>query len=148
MIPQYLNKEHVERETVVANHLANQWKCTVEHQHKYSSFDCIAHRDQNPLSFVELRILNFHYYDLEKIMVSLTKLIAGKQQTEMTGIRSLFVVHWQKSGHVGWIDVNEITDEPDFRVTKKGTNRLNHPSEIEVCRYIKTTHFKMCGVIS
>ena len=148
MIPQYLNKEHVEREKVVANHLANQWKCTVEHQHKYSSFDCIAHRDQNPLSFVELRILNFHYYDLEKIMVSLTKLIAGKHQTEMTGIRSLFVVNWQKSGHVGWIDVNEITDEPDFRVTKKGTNRLNHPSEIEVCRYIKTTHFKMCGVIS
>ena len=148
MIPQYLNEEHVKREIVVADHLSEQWNCTVEHQHKYSSFDCVAHRDQNPLSFVELRVLNFGYYDLEKIMISLTKLIAGKQQTEITGIKSLFVVHWERSGHVGWVDVNDIPDDPDFRVTKKGTNRLNHPAEIEVCRYIKTSRFKLCGVIS
>lgn len=148
MIPQYLNEEHVEQEMIVANHLAKHWKCKVEHQHKYSSFDCVAHRDQKPLSFVELRVLNFHYYDLEKIMISLTKLIAGKQQTELTGIKSLFVVHWKKSGHVGWIDVNNIDDDEDFRVTKKGTNRLNDPNEIEVCRYIRTSRFKNCGVVA
>lgn len=145
MIPQYLNEEHVKEEVRVAEFLSRKWKCTVEHQHKFSSYDCVAHVDQKPKAFIELRIINFGYYDLETIMISLTKLIAGKQQTELTGVPSLFVVHWKNSGDVGWVDVNKINDDVDFRVTKKNTNRLNHGSEIEVCRYIKTSRFNMLG---
>jgi hypothetical protein len=79
-------------------------------------------------------------------MISLTKLIAGRQQTEITGIKSLFVVHWEKSQDTGWIDVNNIVQEkPDFRVTLKNTNRLNPPEEIEVCRYIPTSRFNIIG---
>lgn len=146
MTPQYLNKSHVEKEKYVANLLAKKWNCKVEHQHKFSSYDCIAHRRQNPLAFVELRVLNYKYYDLDSIMISLTKLIAGRQQTEITGIKSLFVVHWAKSQDTGWIDVNNIVQEkPDFRVTLKNTNRLNAPEEIEVCRYIPTSRFNIIG---
>ena len=146
MTPQYLNESHVEKEKYVASLLAKKWNCKVEHQHKFSSYDCIAHRNQKPLAFVELRIINYRFYDLKDIMISLTKLIAGKNQTELTGIKSLFVVHWSKSEDTGWIDVNNIIqDKPDFRVSLKNMKRRNAPDEIEVCRHIPTSHFKLFG---
>ena len=143
MIPQYLNEEHIKAEKEVTKVLEQAWDCKVEHQYKFSSYDCVAHRDNQPLAFVELRVLNYAWPDLDSIMISLTKLIAGKQQTELTKIKSLFVVKWKQSDMIGWVDVNKLSGKPDFRVTMKGTNRLNDSNEIEVCRYIPVLDFNV-----
>lgn len=143
MIPQYLNEEHIKAEKEVTKVLEKAWKCTVDHQYKYSSYDCVAHRDNVPLAFVELRVLNYSYFDLDSIMISLTKLIAGKQQTQLTNIKSLFVVKWKQSDNIGFVDVNKLSGKPDFRVTLKGTKRLNDSNEIEVCRYIPVIDFNV-----
>ena len=143
MIPQYLNEEHIKAEKEVTKVLEQAWHCKVDHQYKFSSYDCVAHRDNKPLAFVELRVLNYAWPDLDSIMISLTKLIAGKQQTELTKIKSLFVVKWKQSDMIGWVDVNKLSGKPDFRVTMKGTNRLNDSNEIEVCRYIPVLDFNV-----
>jgi hypothetical protein len=143
MIPQYLNEEHIKAEKEVTKVLEQAWHCKVDHQYKFSSYDCVAHRDNKPLAFVELRVLNYGWTDLDSIMISLTKLIAGKQQTELTKIKSLFVVKWKQSDMIGWVDVNKLSGKPDFRVTLKGTNRLNDSNEIEVCRYIPVLDFNV-----
>ena len=142
MIPQYLNEEHIKAEKEVTKVLEQAWNCKVEHQYKFSSYDCVAHNDQKPLAFVEIRVLNYGFTDLDSIMISLTKLIAGKQQTLLTGIPSLFVVKWKQSDIISWVDVNKLSGEADFRVTLKGTKRLNDSNEIEVCRYIPVEDFK------
>ena len=60
-----------------------------------------------------------------------------------TKIKSLFVVKWKQSDMIGWVDVNKLSGKPDFRVTMKGTNRLNDSNEIEVCRYIPVLDFNV-----
>ena len=142
------SEEMLQRELDLCARLGKKWKCTVEMQHKYSVFDAVAHKDNKPQAFVELRIINYAYYDLPDIMISLTKCTAGKNQTEITGLPSLFVVHWKKDDTIGYIDINKTYHgEPDYRVSKKGMNRLNDEAEIEVCRHVRTSQFKILSGI-
>lgn len=140
--------EMIQRELDLCERLSKAWGRTVEMQHKKSVFDAIAHVNNVPKAFVELRIINYGYYDLPDIMISLTKCFAGRQQTEITGLPSLFVVHWLKDDRIGVININKTyLGEPDFRVSKRNMKRLNDPDEIEVCRHVKTSQFKMVSEI-
>ena len=143
MTRQYLNDQHVAEEKKLMNILQEKWDCKIDHQNKFAAYDCVAHRSRKPLAFIELRIRNYGYYEIPDIMISLSKLIVGRQQTDITGIPSLFVVWWKKTDDIGWIDVNKIPLEPNFNLTQKNTNRINDPNEIEVCRNISSAQFKM-----
>lgn len=137
-------EEMIQAEKDLCGRLAAKWNCSVEKQHDFSVLDAIAHRDNKPFFFVELRIIKYGYHDLDDIMISLKKCFRAKSILELTGLPSFFVVHWTKDDTIGLIDLNKVYyGEPDFRVSKKNMKRLNKPDEIEVCRHVRVSQFKV-----
>ena len=133
-----VTKEHERREEELADFVSRHWKCVCKLQRKFSIYDAVARakESQIPRAFIEFRIVNYSYNGLPEIMIPMSKLILGKQQTEMTGVASLFMVHWYKCKTIGYVDVNNIECIPDYRVTFMGMNRTNNKEEIEVCRFV------------
>ncbi len=137
--------EHLKRELELAEYLSKKWKCCVQHQYKYSIYDCVAHRNHEPKAFVEMRVVNYAADDLPEIMIPMSKIMDGQQQTNLTKIPSFFVVYWYKCKTVKFVDVNNIECIPKFRVTKMNMNRTNKPKEVEVARFVPKEVFTYVG---
>lgn len=133
-----VTKEHERREEELADFVSQHWNCICKLQRKFSIYDAVARpkNSQKPRVYIEMRIVNYRYDNLKEIMIPMSKLILGQQQTQMTGVPSLFMVHWYDCKTIGYVDVNNIECIPDYRVTFTGTNRTNDKEEIEVCRFV------------
>ena len=85
-----VTKEHERREEELADFVSRHWKCVCKLQRKFSIYDAVARaeKSQIPRAFIEFRIVNYSYNGLPEIMIPMSKLILGKQQTEMTGVET------------------------------------------------------------
>lgn len=92
-----------------------------------------------------MRVVNYAADDLPEIMIPMSKIMDGQQQTNLTKIPSFFVVYWYKCKTVKFVDVNNIECIPKFRVTKMNMNRTNKPKEVEVARFVPKEVFTYVG---
>lgn len=139
------NEEHKTREKELAAIVKKEKNCECDLQLKYSIFDAVAYdfSTRKPHAFIEMRVVNYAFGELPEIMIPMSKIILGQQQTQLTGVKSLFMVFWYKCKSVTFVDISNIECKPDYRVTQKGMNRTNDPNEIEVCRYVPSEAFKV-----
>jgi hypothetical protein len=139
------SKENNAREKELAAIVKKEKNCECDLQLKYSIFDAVAYdfSTRKPHAFIEMRVVNYAFGQLPEIMIPMSKIILGQQQTQLTGVKSLFMVFWYKCKSVTYVDINNIECKPDYRVTPKGMNRTNDPNEIEVCRYVPSEVFKV-----
>tara|TARA_S200002703_G_scaffold97263_2_gene83987 strand:- start:66 stop:539 length:474 start_codon:yes stop_codon:yes gene_type:complete len=139
------SEENNTREKELAAIVKKEKNCECDLQLKYSIFDAVAYKlkTRKPQAFIEMRVVNYAFGDLPEIMIPMSKIILGQQQTQLTGVKSLFMVFWYKCKSVTYVDINNIECKPDYRVTPKGMNRTNDPNEIEVCRYVPSEVFKV-----
>lgn len=129
MRPTYETEEDLKSERAVAAKLEGRWKCRLVKLAKYSPVDYATTRDGKVVGFVEIRIKNYTYNEVQKfgdIIIDTAKLIAFKDLRMVSNMRVALVIALKDSiiystleGHHGGFPqfLRERNDEGSERDT-------------------------------
>ena len=131
-----------EHEEKLARLLEEKWACTMHRQHSLAQFDFIAHRNGVPVSFVEIRKRRKEMMTYPTVIISMTKLIAAKYQTDITGLPCFFVVEW--SDKTAYVDLEcHKTFSLSGNNWKRRHNEYGPQTNIELLGNIDINQFKV-----
>lgn len=125
-------------ENKIAELVSARWKCELIRQDHYDSFDYIAMRNGEILSFVEVRSRTHEYGKFPDCFISLTKMLRANELTQTTGMPCFFVVSW--TDRVGWINLDF---KPRLVRSGKEWSRRNNPKVSELLGSIPIEKFVM-----
>lgn len=126
----YENDKDQSNERKLAQYVSRSWGVEIVKQKKNAQFDYILKKSNGSLAFAELRLRSCPMNKYPTVYMSLGKLIAGHNQTKITGIPSLFIVKW--TDKVGCVDIDKCSKTFKLSEDWHENRRGHHEREIVV----------------
>jgi hypothetical protein len=133
--PYYENNKSLQKEHALAERLEKRWQCKLKKLPIKYMLDYAVWKDSQISAWVELkcRTIPFEHYD--EYMISLAKVMAAKDLSRNTELKSFLVVQW--SNKQAFIQL----DNAPYELKMGGRKDRNDPDDIEPCCYFKLKDF-------
>ena len=134
----YENKKSLGIETKFATWIQDIWKCQLNKLPISYALDYLAFRDEEAVSFVELKNRKCNKDTYPTYMISLSKLLKAKDYKRNLGLSSMLCVSWQDQK--GWLNLTNLTD---FKIGFGGRYDRNDWQDVEPVIYIPIHKFNI-----
>jgi len=131
----YENEATKARERSLAEIVESKWNCELNKVSIKYRVDCLAMRDNTPVSWIELRCRENTKDQYPTLMISLAKVQGAKSLAQDTGLPVLLVVEWTDC--VAFVDLANV----GFTLGFGGRNQMRDWQDREPVCYIDTKEF-------
>lgn len=133
--PHYENRKSLQKEHALAQGLEKRWECKLKKLPIKYMLDYAVWKNRQISAWVELKCRTITFEQYDEYMISLSKVMAAKDLSRNTGLKSFLVVQW--SNKTAFLQL----DNAPYKLRMGGRKDRNDPDDIEPCCYFKLKDF-------
>ena len=133
--PYYENRKSLQKEHALAQGLEKRWECKLKKLPIKYMLDYAAWKNRQISAWVELKCRTIPFEQYDEYMISLAKVMAAKDLSRNTGLKSFLVVQWNNK--TAFLQL----DNADYELRMGGRKDRSDPDDIEPCCYFKLKDF-------
>lgn len=133
--PYYENRKSLQKEHALAQGLEKRWECKLKKLPIKYMLDYAAWKNRQISAWVELKCRTIPFEQYDEYMISLAKVMAAKELSRNTGLKSFLVVQWNNK--TAFLQL----DNADYELRMGGRKDRSDPDDIEPCCYFQLKDF-------